>query len=190
MPLGDIATWFSGIASASAVVTAVWIALAGNSKEQRLRQARGRLKAAYLYHPIGRTHALMEAAQQDFAQYIRITAGTASSDVAQNALRLQGMCVEVDSLLSKFDVADAADLPQTIGVKLADALGEAQMVIDLVGRSTRNYLNTGALQQSDQDQTRFESASRVGFVEPMFGKAVSDLGQFIDFCRREFHIPL
>ena len=181
---GDIATWFGGVMTLIAVVTALGIALRDGRRLQSERHNRGRLVAAYLYQPFSEIAIILEIVAENAERFGAVLPGEASINVYDDVAIIRTSCGRLSQLLQSFSLADVAFLPRPLGEDLARTVMMVTMLTKSLGVFCDQYL---AADESDRpDVERFEA----GHVDPMSPRlariAVRRCGRFLDYCQAMF----
>lgn len=181
---GDIATWFGGVATVFAVLTALGIALKDGFRQRREHRDRGRLVAAYLYQPFSEIKVILDVVSEEADRFAAVLPGSASIDVHSSAATLDVSCDRLSDLLRTFNLADVAFLPQSLGEDLARTVMMVNLLINGLRTSALQYLE--AEKYENPDASRFEAGRGETNSSRLSCMASRRLVQFLNHCRNMF----
>lgn len=202
MSTGDVPIWIAAIATCVGVVVngaVVVAALLPLHRAAKQRKARGLLTAAYLRIPLGIVYTQMGLACSDLVEYVR-DAPQDRAELGASVARLRALPARARSLLAKFNIVDAAYLPDDNGQQLAQTIGEVESVLswleasigkfDTVKRAFEARIGlpgsaSSSLLQMYLTSQREVTAHAAEFL-PEFQSATDHLGEFAKYCDRLF----
>lgn len=92
--------------------------------------------------------------------------------------------------LQTFNLAEAAYLPAKIGETLAPTVMEIEFILRSVKASLNRYFAATGLETDTPDEERFAAANSLVNTGDLAARTVGNLKTFIDYCVREFKVPM
>lgn len=182
----DRAAWVGALATFLATALALFLAVRESLRTLGEKKRRARLVAAYLYVPMHGIRVASMLIVKHCQSYAAVMPGTASIQVAEDALALQTACDEIASKLALVKLSDLAALPKNHGEALASGVGELALVIESIQSSLRLFFS--ADQQDDPDKARFEAAHGQTNSHAIAAHSLSKIDTFINYCVKEFKV--
>jgi len=186
-----IATCAGVVVNAGVVI----VALLPIHRAKQERASRGLLTAAYLCDPLNIAYELMCSARSDLDEYVR-DAHPDRSELETSVNRLRAVPARARGLLEKFDIGDAAYLPDGKGPQLAKAIGAANCALSVLEASIGRF---DAVKRSFEARSGLPGSANHALVEmyltakreviseahvlpALFQYAIDPLGKFVDYC--------
>ena len=190
-----IATCVGVVVNAGVVI----VALLPIHRAKQERTSRGLLTASYLRIPLTVAHELMCLARSDLEEYVR-DAPPDRPELRTSVHRLRALPARVRGLLAKFDVVDAAYLPDDKGHQLAQAISAAETALSVLEASIGRL---DAVQRSFEAKSGLPGSASPALVQmyltskrevileshflpSSFQSAADGLRKFVEYCERLF----
>ena len=186
--------WIAAVAAWAGVfvnLAVVLVALSPIHAAKRERETRGLLVAAYLRTPIGMAHGLISLGHKALDASVQPDQPMDGLEIETNMARLRALPSRVRALLNRFDIADAASLPDDVGQQLAQAVGMAQATLDALEVFVTNFdTATNSSQSPDViGERRRQVVQQYASMTFDLAVAVEALAVFRKYCEGLFLPP-
>lgn len=187
MSLGDVPTWVAAVAAwAGVVVNAliVFVALSPIRTAKREREARGRLVAAYLAAPMTLARVALKGGRNAITVLLKDDANEMEREAALK--QLGELPENIQRLLDRFDVSEAAYLGEGMGEKLAQSFGAVNVALMCVPVAIDAFTTLHKLKNLESSQRvenlRERTRNVVADMPETFDNARARLKVFTDYC--------